>query len=183
MTTTDTQLLIEAYHALEAVQLHTGNTLLELLEEPDTLGDLLNRLQVRVMDEINECPGCYRTIAICNANPCEKRQGELDEDTAAEVKADPWVEDTPCVSCGAPVGMVAWTPTGGDPHCEGCAGAAHGLSVALERIRDQEEPQHPTGTWARDVAREALAALPVAPTGSGRTPLHDAIERPDPEAP
>jgi len=31
------------------------------------------------------------------------------------------------------------------------------LREALTLIRDQAEPQHPTGTWARDVARKALA--------------------------
>lgn len=31
------------------------------------------------------------------------------------------------------------------------------LRAALEAIRDQDEPQHPTGTWARDEARRALA--------------------------
>ena len=35
--------------------------------------------------------------------------------------------------------------------------AAPALLEALERIAKQPEPQHPTGTWARDVAREAIA--------------------------
>ena len=30
------------------------------------------------------------------------------------------------------------------------------LRTALRVIRDQDEPQHPTGTWARDVAQDAL---------------------------
>lgn len=35
----------------------------------------------------------------------------------------------------------------------------HGaLADALKAIRDQPDPQHPTGTWARDMAREALKA-------------------------
>jgi len=31
---------------------------------------------------------------------------------------------------------------------------------ALVAIRDQSMPQHPTGTWARDVARAALSGKP-----------------------
>jgi hypothetical protein len=39
------------------------------------------------------------------------------------------------------------------------------LREALTLIRDQAEPQHPTGTWARDVARKALAKVKEARGG------------------
>lgn len=146
-------------------------------------------------DDVTECPGCYRVIAVCNANPCEKRIGELEEDAEGgrcSVCAEPFTvlsggavgcpvhgireaepfyqgEPTeaekdaaldavrlgPCCACGQEIGPVAWTPTGGDPHCFACAGAAHGLSVTLE---------HCQGTlhWLRD-DRDAPAWILAAP--------------------
>ena len=50
MSALDYSLLCEAYEALEAVQVHTGRTLTEILEEPETLGDLLHRIQTRLHD-------------------------------------------------------------------------------------------------------------------------------------